>query len=44
MWTPEPDLRKIKSQLGWRPKVGLEEGIRRTVEWYKTNYGLYKTI
>ncbi len=22
-------------KLGWKPKVGFEEGIRRTVEWYK---------
>jgi len=23
--------------LGWRPSVGLEEGLRRTVEWYLRN-------
>jgi len=27
------DISRIKS-LGWEPKVGLEEGIRRTYEWY----------
>ncbi len=26
---------KIKATLGWEPKVGLEEGLRRTVEFYK---------
>jgi nucleoside-diphosphate-sugar epimerase len=28
-----PDLSKIR-KLGWSPKIDLEEGIRRTVEWY----------
>ncbi len=26
---------KIKATLGWEPKVGLEEGLRRTVEFYQ---------
>ena len=29
------DISKARDQLGYRPKVGLEEGLRRTYEWYK---------
>ncbi len=28
---------KIKNELGWEPQVGFEDGMRRTVEWYKNN-------
>ena len=28
------DVSKIKS-LGWKPKISLQEGIKRTYEWYK---------
>lgn len=28
------DISKISRELGWRPAVGFEEGLRRTVEWY----------
>jgi len=30
-----PDIARARELLGWRPKVGLEEGIRRTVEWFR---------
>jgi GDP-L-fucose synthase len=30
------DVTRIKS-LGWAPEVGLEDGIRRTYEWYLEN-------
>jgi 2-alkyl-3-oxoalkanoate reductase len=26
---------KIRSQLAWEPEVALEEGVRRTAEWYR---------
>jgi GDP-L-fucose synthase len=32
---------KIKS-LGWEPKIGLEEGIRSTYEWFRVLYGYLK--
>ena len=30
--------------LGWQPKVSFEEGIRATVEWYRTHEGWWKKI
>jgi dTDP-glucose 4,6-dehydratase len=31
------DATKIKTQLGWTPSVTVEEGLRKTVEWYLTH-------
>lgn len=31
------DISKAKRELGFQPKVGLEEGIHRTAQWYKEN-------
>ena len=31
------DTRKLREELGWRPEVGLEEGLRETVRWYLQN-------
>jgi UDP-glucose 4-epimerase len=30
-----PDVKKIRDLLGWSANVTLDEGIRRTVEWYR---------
>jgi dTDP-glucose 4,6-dehydratase len=32
----QPDIGKAKEVLGWEPKVGLEEGLRETVEYFKS--------
>ena len=29
------DATKIADRCGWRPRVGLEEGIERTIGWYR---------
>jgi nucleoside-diphosphate-sugar epimerase len=31
----KPDISKAKAILGWEPKVGLEEGLKRTIEYFK---------
>ena len=31
------DISRAKEVLGWTAAVGIEEGIRRTVEWYMAN-------
>ncbi len=40
-----PDISKAKELLGWTPKIGREEGIRKTFEYFKTlsKEELYKT-
>ncbi len=30
-----PDIRKAKEKLGWTPRVGLEDGMTRTIEWFR---------
>jgi dTDP-glucose 4,6-dehydratase len=31
------DCGKIERELGWRPTVSFEEGLRETVQWYRAN-------
>ena len=33
--TRQPDISKAKKVLGWEPKVGLEEGLRKTLDWFQ---------
>jgi dTDP-glucose 4,6-dehydratase len=31
------DTAKIRSALDWAPRVGLKEGLKSTVEWYRAH-------
>ena len=33
------DLRRAERELDYRPRVGIEEGIRQFVRWYEATYG-----
>ncbi|MEW6006659.1 MAG: NAD-dependent epimerase/dehydratase family protein [bacterium] len=32
------DVTKAKEILGWKPKISLDDGIKKTIQWYKTFY------
>ena len=32
------DCSRAKQELGWAPKISLDEGIERTMAWYKEHY------
>src|SRR3989344_130025 len=34
--TRKPDISKAKKILGWEPEVAMEEGLRRTIEYFKS--------
>jgi len=40
VWKFEADISKARKLLGYEPKVNIEEGLKRTVEWYKDYYSL----
>jgi GDP-L-fucose synthase len=33
------DTQRAAQRLGWRAKVGFEEGLRRTIEWFRSRAG-----
>jgi nucleoside-diphosphate-sugar epimerase len=44
-WEPkrwQADISKSKSVLGWKPKYGLENGLKKSLEWFEKNIDLYK--
>lgn len=38
------DASKIERELGWKPSVDVEEGMRKTVEWYLANKWWWRAI
>ena len=38
------DFSKIKDELGWFPKISFDDGLRKTIEWYKNNEDWWKPL
>lgn len=38
------DPSRIRTELGWRPSVTVEEGLRRTVAWYLENEDWWRAL
>ena len=39
-----PNLENIKKIIGWEPTTKIEEGVEKTVAWYKKNEGYLKEL
>ena len=38
------DITKAKNELGWEPEVSFEDGLKKTIEWYKNNEEWWRNI
>ena len=38
----KPDITKAKTELNWEPKINIENGLNRTIKWFKENI-IFKT-
>jgi dTDP-glucose 4,6-dehydratase len=38
------DFSKIKNELNWQPRFSFNQGLQRTIQWYKDNPGWWKKI
>ncbi|OIO44143.1 MAG: dTDP-glucose 4,6-dehydratase [Candidatus Pacebacteria bacterium CG_4_10_14_3_um_filter_34_15] len=38
------DWSKINKELGWKPTVSFEEGLKKTIEWYQLNQEWWKPL
>ena len=30
-----PDIKKVKKYYNWKPRIKLDQGLRKTIEYYK---------
>jgi len=33
----QPDITKARDLLGWEPEIGVEDGLKRTIDWFRTD-------
>jgi nucleoside-diphosphate-sugar epimerase len=39
-WLPRLDTTGVRTELGWQPKYGVEEGLRKTMNYFRQQEGL----
>lgn len=32
----KPDITKVKTKVGWEPKISIDDGLKKTIEFYKS--------
>jgi CDP-paratose 2-epimerase len=37
------DISKAEQELGWQPRVGKEEGVRRLFDWVVANKSMFQS-
>jgi CDP-paratose 2-epimerase len=38
------DIRKAQQQLGWSPRIGVDEGVRDLIRWVRENRELFDVL
>lgn len=38
------DFSKIERALGWRPQIGFADGIKQTIDWYRSNAAWWEAV
>jgi len=39
VWYNSADIGKARTVLGWAPRTGIDEGLRKTISWFRDYYG-----
>jgi dTDP-glucose 4,6-dehydratase len=35
----QPDITRARTLLGWEPRVDVDEGLQKTIDWFRTALG-----
>jgi nucleoside-diphosphate-sugar epimerase len=38
IWKASANIERAKALLGWQPSVDFDEGLRRTIDWFRAHH------
>jgi nucleoside-diphosphate-sugar epimerase len=44
IWEISADISAASQRLGWRPKVAIDDGLRRTIDWFRDHRTLAQSL